>query len=343
MKRTWAQKTIACLMCVLLILLAATAMAGDATTMNDGVYTGTGDGFGGKITVSVTVTDGKIAAIEVVEHSETEGVGTVALEKLPAEIIAAQGLGLDAVTGCTISSNGLLAAVKDALTQAGADIAQLEAISPEKAASGETVEMTTDVVVVGGGGAGLAAALAAAEQGADVIVLEKTATLGGTTLLSGAYYACGNQEVSKKAEMNDEMRQDVEDILALEPLNDDMARWQEAVRQQYDEYTASGETYMFDSEEYHMLQVYADGNFTGDTALIERYCSESYPCYLWMEDNGFVWSDAVIGTKASDSGTVTLDAQRARRNKGAGDGKNSQMMIDVLVQGGTNAENRLST
>lgn len=108
MKRTWAQKTIACLMCVLLILLAATAMAGDATTMNDGVYTGTGDGFGGKITVSVTVTDGKIAAIEVVEHSETEGVGTVALEKLPAEIIAAQGLGLDAVTGCTISSNGLL-------------------------------------------------------------------------------------------------------------------------------------------------------------------------------------------------------------------------------------------
>lgn len=99
MKRTWAQKTIACLMCVLLILLAATAMAGDATTMNDGVYTGTGDGFGGKITVSVTVTDGKIAAIEVVEHSETEGVGTVALEKLPAEIIAAQGLGLDAVTG----------------------------------------------------------------------------------------------------------------------------------------------------------------------------------------------------------------------------------------------------
>ncbi len=339
MKRTWAQKTIACLMCVLLILLAATAMAGDATTINDGVYTGTGDGFGGKITVSVTVTDGKIAAIEVVEHSETEGVGTVALEKLPAEIIAAQGLGLDAVTGCTISSNGLLAAVKDALTQAGADIAQLEAISPEKAAFGETVEMTTDVVVVGGGGAGLAAALAAAEQGADVIVLEKTATLGGTTLLSGAYYACGNQEVSKKAEMNDEMRQDVEDILALEPLNDDMARWQEAVRQQYDEYTASGETYMFDSEEYHMLQVYADGNFTGDTALIERYCSESYPCYLWMEDNGFVWSDAVIGTKASDSGTVTLDAQRARRNKGAGDGKNSQMMIDVLVQGGTNAEN----
>ena len=73
---------------------------------------------------------------------------------------------------------------------------------------------------------------AAAEQGAKVIVLEKTAALGGTTLLSGAYYACGNQEVSKKAEMNDKMHEDVEAILALEPKNEDMARWQKTVAKQ---------------------------------------------------------------------------------------------------------------
>lgn len=338
MKHMGFKRLLSWTLCLVLTLCATTALAGDTTVMTAGTYTGTGDGFGGKITVTVTVEDNKITDIAVGENSETDGIGSVALEKLPQQILELQGLGLDAVAGSTYSSNGLLAAVKDALTQAGADITALEAIRPEKTASGDAVEMTADVVVVGGGGAGLAAALAAAEQGAKVIVLEKTASLGGTTLLSGAYYATGNQEVSKKAEMNDKMRSDVDAILALEPLNDDMARWQEAVRQQYADYNASGATYMFDSEEYHMLQVYADGNFTADTALIERYCAASYECYQWLEKNGFVWSDEVIGGKASDSGTVTLDAQRARRNKGDGSGRNSQMMIDALKNAGDAAQ-----
>lgn len=338
MKGKFYQRLITGALCLMMIVGLPAAMAENAVSMTAGTYTGTGDGFGGKITVSVTVEEDRITDIDVVEHSETQGVGTIALEKIPQQIIDAQGLGIDTVTGCTISSDALLTAVKDALTQAGADIEKLEAISPEKFVSEETVELSADVVVVGGGGAGLSAALSAAEQGAKVIVLEKTASLGGTTLLSGAYYSTGNQNVSKKADMNDKMREDVDAILALEPRNDDMARWQDAVRQQYAEYTASGETYMFDSEEYHMLQVYADGNFTGDTALIERYCAASYECYIWLQKNGFVWSDAIIGGKASDSGTVVLDAQRARRNKGEGSGRNSQMMIDALKNGGDAAD-----
>lgn len=326
------KKTIAFLLTMLLCVGLLAAGAAEVT-FTPGAYEGEGEGFGGKIAVCVTVDESAIVSVEVTAQSETQGIGTNALDILPGRIVEQQSLALDAVSGCTVSSNALLAAVRDALTKTGADISALETAREADAAAGETVELSADVVVIGGGGTGVAAALAAAEQGAQVIVLEKTAMLGGTTLLSGAYYACGNQEVSKKAEMNDKMRADVEAILALEPKNDDMARWQDAVKAQYAAYTASGATYMFDSEEYHMLQVYADGGFTGDTTLIERYCAESYACYQWLENHGLTWSTEVIGGKASDSGTVTVDAQRARRNKATGEGRNSQLIMDALKNG----------
>lgn len=313
--------------------------AGAGVSFKAGTYTGEGKGFGGAVRVSVTVSDTRIEKIEVTGNKETAGVGTPALERIPTNVVEGQGLNVAAVSGCTFSSKGVLAAIEDALTKAGGNIAVLKTLpAAENASVKETVNLSADVVIVGGGGAGLAAAQAAAEQGAKVIVLEKTAALGGTTLLSGAYYACGNQEVSKKAEMNDKMHGDVEAILALEPKNDDMARWQAAVKKQYADYKASGADYMFDSEEFHMLQVYADGNFTADTKLVERYCSSSYECYKWMEKSGFTWSSDIIAGKASDSGKVVLDAQRARRNKGEGKQRNSAMMIELFQNNGLAAK-----
>lgn len=297
-----------------------------------GTYTGKSEGYHGEMTVEVTLDDNSIAAIKVVSHGETEGVGTVALEKLPDIIVEKQSLAVDTVSGCTVSSKALIEAVKAALTTAGADVEKLMTPVAQDGPSGETVEMTADVVVVGGGGAGLAAALAAAEKGASVIVLEKTGMLGGTTILSGAYYSTGRQDISKKAEMNDKMRQDVAEILALEPKNDTMAAWQEKVKTQYAEYEASGATYMFDSEEYHMLQVYADGDFMGDVALIEKLCAVSGECYDWLKENGLPWSDDIIAGKASDSGVVMLDAQRARRNKSNGSERHSALMIHVMEE-----------
>lgn len=334
MKKLYAAM-LAALLCA---CIAATGACEAALAFKPGDYAGEADGFGGKLTVNVTVDESSITAIEVTSHAETSGIGTNALDSLPGKIIDQQTLAVDAVAGCTVSSNALLAAVRDALDESGVDMSLLEIAPEQDAAQKDTVEITADVVVVGGGGAGVAAALSAAEQGANVVVLEKTTVLGGTTLLSGAYYACGNQEVSKKAEMNDLMRADVEEMLAMEPLNDDMARWQAAVKEQYESYKASGATYMFDSEEYHMLQVFADGYFTGDTALIERYCAASYECYTWLENHGLTWSTDIIAGKASDSGVVTLDAQRARRNKAKGEARNSQLIMDVLKNGCLNAD-----
>jgi uncharacterized protein with FMN-binding domain len=87
------------------------------------VYIGTNDSsspYGGDITVAVTVDqDGKILAVTVEENNATEGIGTKAIEALPEQIVAAQGTDVDVVATATITSEALLAAVNDALAQAG--------------------------------------------------------------------------------------------------------------------------------------------------------------------------------------------------------------------------------
>ena len=87
----------------------------------DGAYEGTGKGMGGDVPVAVTVEGGKIASVEVGDNSETQGIGTKAIEQLPSKIVENNGLtGVDAVSGATITSNAIFAAVTDCLAQAGA-------------------------------------------------------------------------------------------------------------------------------------------------------------------------------------------------------------------------------
>lgn len=91
--------------------------------------------------------------------------------------VAARPLAVDSVSGATATSQGLLAAVKDCLLQAGADEAALYA---PVARSTQTETYECDVVVVGGGTSGSAAAAKAAQSGARVILVEKSGRLGGT-------------------------------------------------------------------------------------------------------------------------------------------------------------------
>lgn len=80
-----------------------------------GTYEGSAGGFGGEIRVSVTLSADKIENVEVISHKETEGIGTKAIEALPAEIAAKNSFDVDVVSGATISSKGIMAAVKDAM------------------------------------------------------------------------------------------------------------------------------------------------------------------------------------------------------------------------------------
>lgn len=83
-----------------------------------GTYTATAKGFGGNIEVSVTVDENAIVEVAAVGASETQGIGSNAIDQLPAQIVEAQSADVDTVSGCTVSSTALLEAAKQALAQA---------------------------------------------------------------------------------------------------------------------------------------------------------------------------------------------------------------------------------
>lgn len=89
----------------------------------DGTYESTHCGIAGPITVTTTITDGRISDVQVGENRETPGFGSVAIEQIPAAIVAANSIDpadVDAVSGATQTSVALFRAVSDCLVQAGA-------------------------------------------------------------------------------------------------------------------------------------------------------------------------------------------------------------------------------
>ncbi len=85
----------------------------------DGTYTGKGSSaIGGKIEVSVTVSGGKVASIQVLSHNESKDIGAKALDSLIGQAVSANGYQIDGISGATATSNGFAAAVQDALAQA---------------------------------------------------------------------------------------------------------------------------------------------------------------------------------------------------------------------------------
>jgi fumarate reductase flavoprotein subunit len=155
---------------------------------NAGTYEVQVDGHNDIIRVGVTFSDSSIVAINVLEQHETPQIGAIVFDKLIPEIIRANGLGVDAVSGATVTSQALKKAVMEAAEQAGVSDPKLfrKATLPKE--KHEPVDDTWDVVIVGGGGAGLFAAAQAAEDGNTVLVIEKNAELGGNTLQSGGMY-----------------------------------------------------------------------------------------------------------------------------------------------------------
>ena len=159
-----------------------------ALSFTPGTYTGKGKGYGGQLQARVTFSETGITNISVGQQRETAHVGDVAFQILPQKIIAANGLGVDAVSGATMSSFGLKEAVLDAADQAGVTNRKAFIDNSVKAEAGAPIEDTWDVVIIGGGGAGLCAAAQAAQDGSTVLIIEKNAELGGNTLVSGGVY-----------------------------------------------------------------------------------------------------------------------------------------------------------
>lgn len=84
------------------------------------VLTGAASGFGGNVTATVSIDEtGVITDVTVEAPNETEGIGSVAAPKVAESIVEAQSVNVDTVSGATLTSNAVIEAVTNALTEAG--------------------------------------------------------------------------------------------------------------------------------------------------------------------------------------------------------------------------------
>ena len=91
-----------------------------AETAGAQVYTASASGvFGEPVVVEVEADENGIYSVTVVEHNETEGIGSIAVAELPGKIVEAQSVEIDGVAGATMTSNAIKTAVAETLREAG--------------------------------------------------------------------------------------------------------------------------------------------------------------------------------------------------------------------------------
>ena len=125
---------------LLSIVLAAVMLMGLVSAAQAEELNGIAKGFGGEVTVVVTVEDGKITAVTAKGDNETPGIGTKALEELPAMIVAANSTDVDAIANATVTSTAIKNAVNNALDPVAYPYVVEEAKPAPEAISAETAE-----------------------------------------------------------------------------------------------------------------------------------------------------------------------------------------------------------
>lgn len=147
----------------------------------DGEYVTEVVGHEGTVKVATSFYGGKITDVKVVLNDETQGIGTYAVERIPAKILEAQSVNVEAVSGATVTSNAIKSAVSKAVEAAGGSVSDYSAEVEKAAVVENEVEENVQVAIMGAGTAGLYAAAQLLEKGVtDVIIFEKQDIPGGT-------------------------------------------------------------------------------------------------------------------------------------------------------------------
>lgn len=153
----------------------------EAKAVADGKYTVEVIGHEGTITVATMFVNEEIKSVEVVSHSETQGIGTYATQGIPGKIVEAQSIGVDSITGATVTSNAIKQAVSKAVVEAGGDVAKYSTEVAKAEIVKKEVEEDVQVAIMGAGTAGLFSAMKLIEGGVkDVILFEKQDIPGGS-------------------------------------------------------------------------------------------------------------------------------------------------------------------
>ncbi len=269
----------------LMMLTASVALGEAVPAAVSGDFTGTAKGFGGDVNVTVTLTEGVITNVTAEGASETQGIGSVAIEKLPAEIAATGSIAVDTVATATITSNAIIEAAKAALTAAGVNPEDYNVVVEKGQA--EDVIRTVDVVVVGAGGAGMSAAITAADAGKTVVIVESQPMVGGNTVR-----ATGGMNAAKTALQDNNTfgeQAGLEKTLAsIETTWADNAAIVElaaTVKTQWEEYQKNPTGY-FDSKELMELDTIIGGKGINDVQLVKTLVEGTESGIEWLSSIG---------------------------------------------------------
>ena len=252
-----------------------------------GDFVGTAKGMGGDVTVTLTLEDGKITDCTAEGKDETPGIGTLALEQLPAQIAETGSIAVDGVSTATITSNAIKEAAAAALTAAGlnADDYKIEVKADETKAEDSTVD--ADVVIVGAGGAGMTAAITAAGEGKSVVILESQPMVGGNSVRATGGMNAGKTVYQDENEFGESAGVEKTLKTAAEKYadNETITALAKTVSEQWAEYQKNPTGY-FDSVELMELDTMIGGKGVNDPALVETLCSNSADAIDWLGEQG---------------------------------------------------------
>lgn len=186
------------------VLLAMSMSAAQAVEFIPGTYTAAAKGNGGDVPVTVTFSKDKIEKIQVGTNKETPGIGSVAIEQLPAAIVKNQSLAVNAVAGASITSKAILAAVAACVSKADANPEALQTTVQKQAQKAEEKTLNADIAIVGAGAAGQTAAIRASQLGKKVILLEKMPFAGGAAAVNGGTVVIQGSKIQKDAGVKDD-------------------------------------------------------------------------------------------------------------------------------------------
>jgi urocanate reductase len=102
---------------------------GSSAIYSPGTYSATGKGIGGDVPVTVEFSEDSILSVEIGSNSETQGIGSKAIEQLPDEIVDAQSTDVETVSGATVTSKAIISAVEDCISQAKGEDQELATVS----------------------------------------------------------------------------------------------------------------------------------------------------------------------------------------------------------------------
>ena len=146
------------------------------------------------IYMETTFRGGAIANCRCLRNDETVGVGTYPCEQLPAKILEAQSVEVDALSGATLTSMAIKKAVRQAITDAGGDPTVDFCETTPTVWTAPELPAEVDVAVIGAGTAGLICATRLLEMGYSVVLLEKQDIPGGSMGMTyGGVAAAGSQ------------------------------------------------------------------------------------------------------------------------------------------------------